>query len=714
MLKKTLILLLALTFTGLLRADEGMWLPFLVKKLNMEEMQALGCKLTPEQIYSINQASIKDAIVRLDGGSCTGEMISAQGLLLTNHHCGYNDIREHSTVENDYLTDGFWAMNRNEELPNPGKTASFLVRMEEVTDQVLDSVSNDMTEDERNEIIASRIKAIEEEAIADTHLEAEVESMFEGNAFYLFIYETFSDVRLVGAPPNSIGAFGGDTDNWMWPRHTGDFTLFRVYTGPDGKPAEYSEDNIPMKPKHHLPVSLKGVEEGDFAMIMGYPGRTNRNLPSWGIELRIEELNPASVALKAKKMAIIKEYMDADDALRIKYTGKYEYLGNFWKKDAEEAKALKNLKVAEQKRKVEQAFDHWANADEKRKAIYGSVITDIEEVYKARKESKYLLLYNYFVETIGDANILMMAYRSTPLKRTLESGQDATALIEDMKGRLPGAFKDYDKEVDRRILAAMLKAWSEDMPAEYQPDIIKKINGKYKGDFLKFTEKVYKKSLFASEESAREFLENPSVKAIEKDPAYEVLQSILGVWGKYSGMQRANNAKYNKAKRLFLAGLQEMNPGKSYYPDANSTMRLTYGTVKPYDPRDAVSYDHITWLKGVMEKEDPDNEEFIVPAKLKELYKSKDFGPYGVDGRMPVCFLTTNDITGGNSGSPVINANGELIGTAFDGNSEAMSSDIQFDTVLQRTIVADIRYVLFVIDKYAGAKHLVDEMTIIR
>jgi hypothetical protein len=712
MIKKTLVLFIALSLSGITRADEGMWLPFLVEKLNIKDMHKLGCRLTPEQIYSINQASLKDAIVRLDGGSCTGEMISAEGLLLTNHHCGYDDIRANSSVEHDYLTNGFWAMNREEELPNPGKTASFLVRMEDVTERVLDSVSQDLSEADRASRIRKAIEKIREDAIGDTHFEAVVQDMFEGNAYYLFVYETFNDVRLVGAPPSSIGNFGGDTDNWMWPRHTGDFSLFRVYTGPDGKPAEYAKENLPYQPKHHLPISLKGIKENDFAMIMGYPGSTDRNLPSWGIEMKIETLNPASVALRGKKMEILKSFMDADPQLRIKYASKYEYLGNFWKKEAEEAKALKNLLVADEKRALERAFDAWAQQDVVRKNNYNSVIRDMEEVYASRKEANYMLLRVHFIETLIDANIVMLGFQSSGLQKMLAAGQDAGPMAEGLKEMAAEMYKDYDARVDKKVLAAMLKAWEQGLPEGLHPSVFAVVKKKYKGDYGKYVDAVYKSSILGSEEKFNAFLAKPSAKVIAKDPGFALVNSIMEIWGSQRALQKENSEKLQKARRLFLAGLQEMNPEKSYYPDANSTMRLTYGSVKPYEPRDAVAYDYITWLDGVIEKEDPKHEDFIVPARLVELYKSKNYGEYAVDGRLPVCFLTTNDITGGNSGSPVINGSGEIIGTAFDGNSEAMSSDIEFDENLQRTIVCDIRYVLFIIDKFAGARHLVDEMTL--
>ena len=717
MKSKIIVILLSLvvTFNFAAKADEGMWLPFLLGK-KYAEMQKLGLKLTQKQLYDINNASLKDAIVMLDHGNCTGEIISSQGLLLTNHHCGYGEIQEHSSVEHDYLTDGFWAMNMNEELVNPDKTASFLVRIEDVSAKVLKNVTDDMSESDRNNEIKSAIKEIKKEAIGDTHYEAMVKSMFAGNEYYLFVYETFLDVRLVGAPPSSIGKFGGDTDNWIWPRHTGDFSMFRVYTAPDGSPAEYSEDNIPLSPKHFLPVSLKGVKKNDYAMIWGYPGTTDRYLTSDGVQLKIDQLNPATVKLRNIKMEIMKEQMDKSDKIRIQYASKYAYLGNFWKKDAEETKALKRLKVYDQKKALENKFDEWANADKKRKEKYGNVISDFSEVYKTKFESQSRKAWWYVIEAsfFQGAEILTFSRQFGGLANVLKMENDPQATIEKLKEEAKTHFKDYNAGIDESILAAMLKAYHDDLSADYYPEFFKMIDKKFKGDFDKYANWVFKKSIFSSEEKLNKFLEKPSAKKIEKDPAYTAIRDLIGVIMNINMTEGALDVKFNKAKRLFIDGLRKMNNDKSYYPDANSTMRVTYGIVNSYDPRDAVHYDLITYLKGVMEKEDPTNEEFIVPAKLKELYENKDYGQYGVNGKMPVCFITNNDITGGNSGSPVINGNGELIGAAFDGNSEAMSSDIKFDDDLQRTIVVDIRYVLFIIDKYAGATNLINEMQLVK
>ncbi len=708
----TLVFALGFGFTA--RSDEGMWLPFLLGK-KYAEMQKLGLKLTAEQLYDINNASLKDAIVQLDGGGCTGEMISAEGLLLTNHHCGYGEIQAHSTTDHNYLEDGFWARKKSEELVNPGKTASFLVRIEDVTEKILAEVNDEMSEQERRGAIRGASQKIVKEATTDTKYNANVKSMFSGNEYYLFVYETFKDVRLVGAPPSSIGKFGGDTDNWMWPRHTGDFTMFRVYCAPDGSPAEYSKDNVPYKPKHHLPISIKGVEQDDYAMIWGYPGTTDRYLSSYGVKQKMDELNPVTVKLRDAKMKVMKAEMDKDEAVKIQYASKIAYLGNFWKKDREESKALRANKVVEQKKALEDKFDAWVKADPKRVEKYGEVTKTFAEVYKQKSESSSAKLYFFLVETgfSQGAEILNLAYQHQMVLGMLQQEKDASEVIAEMKAGNEAHWKDYNAVIDQNIVATMLEAYYTDMPKDLHPEIFKVVEKKFKGDFNKYAANMFKKSVFSSEEKLNAFYAKPKAKVLAKDPAFVAINSMIEVYRTSMGTQGQYEEKLSKAKRLFIAGLREMDKDNFYYPNANSTMRITYGVVNGYNPRDAVQYDLMTYLEGVMEKEDPTNEEFIVAPKLKELYEKKDFGPYGMNGKMPVCFLTNHDITGGNSGSPVINANGELIGTAFDGNSEAMSSDIQFDPELQRTIVCDIRYVLFVMDKYAGAQNLIDELDIV-
>ncbi len=715
---RKIVLLISIFFIGIqVWADEGMWLLQLIEKNNYRDMQRLGFKLSAEDIYSINKSSLKDAIIQF-GRGCTGEIISGEGLILTNHHCGYSQIQAHSTVENDYLKDGFWAMSRAEELPNEGLTARFLIRIEDVTEKILSGLNDNMTETERSNKVKELSSKIEKEAIAGTHYEASVGSYFEGNEYYLLVYEVFKDVRLVGAPPSSIGKFGADTDNWMWPRHTCDFSMFRVYMAPDGKPATYSKDNIPYKPKHYLPVSIKGVEKNDFTMIMGYPGRTSRYMSSFGIKQAVEQSNPAIVKIREKKLALMKEDMDKSDAVRIQYAAKYAQTSNYWKYFIGQTRGLKRLHVTERKEELEKQFDNWAKSNPNVMKKYDGVIGQLGKAFDVINQ--YNLSRWYFIEAIArGGEVIALAARFEPLVKELnekEPKQEAIKKIADgIKNSLPDFFKDYNKSTDKKIFCAMLDMFYTDAPKEQQPDIYKMINKKFKGDFTKYTEYVYGKTIFTDKEKLDKLLAAPHAKTIEKDPVYVLMKSFYSNYRALMAKMQEGNDMLAKANRLFVAGLREMNKQKVYAPDANSTMRLTYGQVLDYVAADAVSYKYYTTLDGVMEKEDPNNWEFVVPAKLKELYKNKDFGRYAMkNGQMPVCFISNTDITGGNSGSPVMNGEGQLIGLAFDGNWEAMSGDIVFEPALQRTISVDIRYVLFIIEKYAGAKNLVDEMTIVQ
>lgn len=714
-MKKLLVLFFVFLAT-LGRADEGMWLPLLIDRLNYVDMQKEGLKLTAEEIYSINHSSLKDAIIQF-GNGCTGEMISSQGLVLTNHHCGYGAIQSHSTIEHDYLADGFWAMNLKEELPNEGLTARFLVRIEDVTARVLEGLNDQMTERERNAKISELSKAIQSEATQGTGYDARVASFFNGNEFYLFVYEVFRDVRLVGAPPSSIGKFGADTDNWMWPRHTGDFSLFRVYTGPDGKPASFSDENIPMKPRHHLPVSLDGYEKGDFAMIMGYPGSTDRYLTSWGVNLAIEISNPTIVKIRGKKLDIMRKDMDANREVAIKYASKYAGVSNYWKYFIGQTRGLKRLKVLEDKQKIENEFQVWVNADPVRMEKYGKVLSDIEAAYKTYGE--YTLQRWYFIESVmRGAEVMTLAQSFTGLGNELGEKAPSQEKIDRLKEALDKSverhFKNYNRPTDVKLLSAMLQMYYENVPVQQQPEAFRQMVEKNKGDFKVLADRIFARSIFADEAKVRAFLEKPGLKVLKKDPAYTLSVMMVEKFRENQKNLEEANEMLERGNRLFVAGLREMQPERKFYPNANSTMRLTYGKVLDYYPADAVHYNYFTTLKGVMEKEDPDNWEFVVPAKLKELYEKKDFGPYAMDnGQMPVAFLSTTDITGGNSGSPVINGKGELIGLAFDGNWEAMSGDIAFEPELQRTISVDIRYVLFIIDKYAGAKNIINELTLV-
>lgn len=713
---KKLFLTFSLVFLLLgqgVKADEGMWLPLLIERLNYTDMQKMGLQLTPEEIYSVNNSSLKDAII-IFGGGCTGEIISESGLVLTNHHCGYGAIQANSSVEHDYLTDGFWARKMEEELPNEGLTVRFLVRMEDVTEGCLEGVNDEMTEKERAAKIRENIAAIEKDAKGETHYEPNVKSFFFGNEYYLFVYETFKDVRLVGAPPSSIGKFGYDTDNWMWPRHTGDFSLFRIYTAPDGSPAEYAKENVPLKPKYSLPISMDGYEQGDFSMIMGNPGGTDRYMTSHGIALNLESTYPVRIKIREKKLEILKADMDADPKVRIQYASKYAGISNYWKNFIGMSRGLKRLKVYDKKQEQENAFMTWVNQNDARKAKYGEALSLIKKGYEDK--AQYNDAYYYFIEAVYmGPEILRYAKGYEKLGQYLAAKDEEKAKgeIERLKEGLQGHYKDYNTPTDQKILAAMMEVYYRDVKPEQQPQFIKDIAAKYKGDWHKFAARVFAKSNFATREKAEALLVKPSSKAILKDPALEAVNAFWASFMELRGKLAESDASQGKGYRLYVAGLRESQPDKKFYPDANFTMRLTYGSVKDYYPADAVHYDYFTTLSGVMEKEDPDNFEFVVPERLKELYEAKDYGPYGVGEEMYVCFLTTHDITGGNSGSPVLNAKGELIGLAFDGNWEAMSGDIAFEPELQRTINVDIRYVLFIIDKYANAKNIMAELNLV-
>ena len=711
-IKPTLFLVFITLLSLFARADEGMWLPMLISKYNINTMQKMGLKLTADQIYSVNQACLKDAIVSLDHGSCTGSIISQKGLLITNHHCGYGDIAEQSTVSSDFLTDGFWAMRPEEELPIAGKTVSFLVRMEDVTSRVLAKIKPGMDEGERGQLIQEESDKIIEETEAASGLEVSVESMFEGNEYYLFVYQTFTDIRMVGAPPSSIGKFGGDTDNWMWPRHTGDFCLLRVYSGKDGKPALYAKDNVPYQPAYFLPVSLAGVKENDFSMILGYPGSTDRYLTSYGIREKLTLTNPADIKAKWAKMEVIKNYMGADEQTRIAYAEDYAYLANFWKKSQQESKALQRLRVFDDKKRLEDEFEAWVNQDSERKEKYGNVISNFKTVYANAAKSRASEAVVYAEELLIGSKILYSAFQTGELASRFDSA-DFSEMVNNQKARAEKFYKHYNPYLEKELLRNMLELYQNNVASDYIPDVYRTINKKFKWDIGRYVDYLFENSIFASEASLTDFLNNPKKKTLEKDPAYIAVNSFIASYMIARLSQMTDEDKFGQARRLFIAGLREMNPGALYYPDANSTMRLTYGSVKSYKPADALFADYYTTLQGVMEKEDSTSEEFIVPARLKQLYQQKDFGKYADNGTMRVCFIATQDITGGNSGSPVINGSGQLTGLAFDGNSEAMSSDIKYDVNLQRTICVDIRYVLFVIDKFAGAGYLLDEMKLV-
>lgn len=712
---KKILLIIAIFLAGSVKADEGMWMLSLIGK-NYKEMKAKGLKLKPDDIYNINGSSLKDAVCTMNSGSCTAEMISSEGLLLTNHHCGYGAIQEFSSEENDYLTDGFWAMSREQEIHVPNMTMTFLIRMEDVSAQVLEGITDETDENERIALIEKRKAEIAAKAIEGTHYKAYVRDFFYGNEYYLFVNEVFTDIRMVGAPPSSVGKYGGDTDNWMWPRHTGDFTMFRIYAGKDNKPAAYSKDNKPFNPRHHLKVNIGGVAEGDFAMIMGYPGSTDRFLTSYGVKLAIEKDQPARVKIRAKKLDLMKKYMDESDKVRIQYASKYAQVSNYWKYFIGQTAQLKNNNVYELKKNLEDKFHKWAIADPTRKAMYGDVVDAIADAY--RQKNDYWQGSTYINEAVFGPEINLFYWtKLRGINARLEASEDGKldeetqqALIKDAKD----FYKDFHAPLDKEIYAAMLKMYVEDVPVKLQPDYLIEINEKYNGNFEKFAEEVFAASKFTSFEKFKAALPTLTKEQIEEDKGWKLMSSFIEAYrGKIIPMSAANEAQLDIAMRKFVDGLRKMNPEELYAPNANSTVRLTYGNVYSYKAADAVKYGYYTTLDGLMAKKDNSNPEFVVPEKLETLYKNKDYGQYAINGELRVCFLTNNDITGGNSGSPVINGHGELIGCAFDGNWEAMSGDIDFEENLQRTICVSASYILFIIDKYAGATHLIEEIDIV-
>jgi hypothetical protein len=701
------LVLITFLFTHLLSyADEGMWLPFLIQR-NYVEMKKLGLKITPEEIYNVNQACLKDAIVNF-GNFCTGEMISSEGLILTNHHCGFDAIQSHSSVEKDYLTQGFWAMNRSEELANPGLSVTFLKKMEDVTSRMIVA----KTEDEKNTLI----ETIKKEYGEGTHYSIDVESFFNNNQYIVFVYEIYKDIRLVGAPPSSVGKFGGDTDNWMWPRHTGDFSLFRVYMGPDGKPAEYSTANVPYQPIKHLTISLKGIQKNDYTMVMGYPGSTDRYLTSYGVELAYDQSNPMTIKLRETRLKLMKEGMDANSKTKIQYASKYATISNYYKYFIGQNQGLRRLDVIADKQKEEDAYKNWAKENIERDSLYGEVLDKLKTSYD------YLKIVNpsyvYLREAAFGSEALYFAYKLNSLYAKLKANPKSIdpAISEELLALADDFYKDYNPQVDKKITAALLQMYYNDIQKSLHPSIFNTIEKKYKGNFTGYVDQMFAKSILCDEAKFKVFAKNPSATLLEKDLAFACMTSILGDFRSKIGP--VLGSIYNQQEELnqrYTEGILKQKSDKVLYPDANFTMRLTYGTVQDYYPRDAVYYNYYTTLDGIMEKEDSTNEEFIVPQKIKAIFKEKDFGNYtNADGKVPVCFITTNDITGGNSGSPVMNANGELIGCAFDGNWEAMSGDIIFEPALQRCICVDIRYILFIIDKCAGASHLIKEMTIVK
>jgi len=713
-MKKLFIGFMVMIMSQFAFAGEGMWLPMLLKSLNEAEMQQMGMKLTAEDIYSVNKGSLKDAIVHF-GGFCTSEIISSNGLLLTNHHCGYGQIQSHSSLENNYLKNGFWAMSNEEELANPGLTATFINEIIDVTKGTLRGVTDKMTVSERQSIIDKNIEKVTADIQRESYQDVYVRPFFNGNQFFAFKTTTYRDVRLVGAPPESIGKFGADTDNWVWPRHTGDFSLFRIYAGPDNLPADYSTENKPYQPKHHLPISLDGVEEGDFTMVFGFPGRTQEYLPSPAIEQIVNDLNPAKISIREKALGIIDKYMRTDEEIRIKYASKFARVANYWKKWIGESQGLKKTKGIAKKKKFEKEF----MAALPKNSSYRSILPTFEKLYKEQAPLAYVR--DYYSE-VASRNIELMRVVSIAQRLVSTYEDNGEKGYESYKARvipfLEGFYKDYNATIDEEVFDALTEMYVKNVDEAYVPNSLRGLVDSETGLDNGRGQNFYDKTSFADQTRMFAVLEmtpDAAVRHIKRDPAYnfgkewkelfdsKVAQPLSGIQFQLDSLQR-----------IYMDALMKTFPDKTFYPDANSTMRVTYGQVQSYNPSDAVTYQPVTYLEGVIEKYQPGDYEFNVEDKLLELYENKDFGQYAdSNGKLPICFIGTNHTTGGNSGSPAIDAHGNLIGLNFDRAWEGTMSDYNYDASICRNIMVDARYVLFVVDKFAGAGHLVKEMTLV-
>lgn len=710
-MKKLWAVLLLLVTSGQVFADEGMWVLKELNKQNLERMKELGFTPSYEQLYSETDPCVANAVV-IFGGGCSGITVSNEGLIFTNHHCGFGSIQQLSSVEHDYLKDGFVSQSKEEELPVPGLTVRYLRETVDVSDRINSQIAS-IKEEHLRLAAADSIGQAMADSVGNTEFQAaDVVPFYNNNKYFLIVYDVFNDVRMVFAPPSSVGKFGGDTDNWMWPRHTGDFSVFRVYAGADNKPAAYSKDNKPYQPKYVAEVSLQGYQDKDYAMTIGFPGSTDRYLCSWGVQQRIEDSNKPRIEVRGIKQAIWKDAMLKSDEVRIKYASKYAGSSNYWKNSIGMNKGLANLKVIDRKREEEAAFAAWVAQDAKRKEVYGDVLSLLEKGYTS--SSEYKKISTYLGEAfLSGAEIVKLARMIQSVDVKGSTPEEIDIFLED---NIKSFFKDYDASLDRKVLAAMMKIVKERVPAENLPDIYKKVDKKYKGDYEKYAADVFKKTSILSYDNIASMLKDPKKYAkLKKDPAAELSLSVL--ISLFELQQLTGDSYYDIAKgeRLYFAGLKEMHPEKAFASDANFTMRVSYGSIGGYRPYDAAWYDYYTTQKGIFEKENPESDEFWVQPEILNLIRSKDFGQYAnKDGELQLCFLSNNDITGGNSGSPVFDKNARLIGLAFDGNWEAMSGDIAFEPDLQRTISVDIRYVLYMIDKWGKCPRLIEDLKLVK
>lgn len=712
-------LLLTVFLTPALRADEGMWIPLLIEKYNIKLMQEKGFKLSAEDIYSVNKACMKDAVVQF-GGGCTGEVISSDGLLITNHHCGYGLIQKHSTLDHDYLTNGFWAMSKEEELPNPGLTVTFLKRMEDVTEMVMNGVTDGMGEAAHDKLIDSNITAITKQATEGTGYTASVRPFYMGKQYFLFVNESFRDVRLVGAPPSAIGKFGGETDNWVWPRHTGDFSLFRIYADSNNKPAEYSKTNVPYKPLFHFPISLKGVKEGDFTMVFGYPGTTSEYVPSYHIDMVKNYINPKMIAIRTKKIEIMEAAMNTDPLIRIQYSAKKAGIANSWKKWIGENLGLEKMGTIAKKVEFENKLTTWINEDNDRIIRYGNLLPKYKALYTELNE--YSIAYSYTSEVFFNNSAEVIGFaRNMKALVDLIKNKAADDQISAMKNNLietgKNFFRNYNQTTDKKLFVAVMTLYGENLDLKWQVPEYIQLKNSCKGNFAAIVDKLYKNTFFADEASFGKFitrLNSASIAKLNNDQFYKLAVNATDfLTDKVRPELIRINADIQRVNKDYMSAQMEFEKDRVFYPDANSTLRLTYGTVKGYYSKDAVYYTYYTTLKGIMEKDNPEIYDYDVPEKLRQLYRTKDYGRYTQDGEVPVCFIANNHTTGGNSGSPVINGDGQLIGVNFDRAWEGVASDLSFNPEQSRNISLDIRYALFIIDKFAGAGYLLKEMTII-